>query len=1296
MATSPQAQSPDPNKVPAGVSPADWQGIKAAYESSRHAIEAQPDASHRAHNPGQAWTTTFDGRGFNVVPDQGHWTWGLELKGAGDRAPKQRVEGTRLSYIWDKSLTEWFINDERGLEQGWTINGPPEHQSGSLKLELGVRGGLQPEVSADSRSLTFRDEQGQCVVNYGGLKAWDADGKVLDAHFAIPAHGGIALTVDVAGARYPVTIDPVAQLAYLKASNTGAGDQFGSGVAISGDTVVVGAQYEDSAATGVNGSQVDNSLAESGAAYIFVKSGGIWSQQAYLKAHNTGLADSFGCRVAISGDTVVVGATAERSNATGVNGNAADNSVISAGAAYVFTRTGTTWSQQAYLKPANIQTAGLFGGAVAVSGDTVLVGASGDCSAATGVNGSPDGTGAPTSGAAYIFTRTGTTWTQQAYLKASNTGGGDGFGEVVALSGNTAVIGAKREASNGTGINGNQLNDSAWGSGAVYIFTRNGTTWSQQAYVKASNAQADDFFGYDIGLSGDLLVVGAPGEDSNATGVNGDQANNTRSWTGAAYLFRRNAGVWSQEAYLKSSNPEIDDAFGGGVAVSGNAVLIRASGEDSNATGVNGNQTDNSLVDAGAVYLFKRAGTTWFQHSYLKGGAPVAHEFGAALALEGQMALISALSDSSALTGVGAGPVGNAAPSSGAAYLFDIQDRYDLTVVAPNGLVSGGGTYNADATATLTATANPGYLFSGWSGDASGSTNPLQVLMNANKTISAIFVPDTSDADGDGLSAHLEATVYGSNPLLADTDSDGLSDAWEVGRGRFSIIEGSFTWAQARADARSRGGDLASFPDEHRWNRAMEALGQNPFDNYTGLWIGASDATTEGSWTWVNGEAFSYSRWGTGRPSSTTGNTLDFVELSGGAGAEIGKWYDRSSTTVRDAYLLEAGYATDPKVADADGDGLNDGAEQAAGSSPFLTDTDGDGLTDPQEVNLTHTNPKLADSDNDGTSDAAEDLDLDGLGNLAEIAQHGTNPLIADTDADGLNDGTEANYPGSYYQVLTGSFTYPQAAADAATKYGRVAAFPNPAEYTRMAAEARKLTNAHLWIGLSDFAAEGMWVWTDASTANYTRWSPGQPDGGTTENQVVILQSSLQWADAVAAFAAGGYIFELTGLNPLAADTDGDGLSDAVEINTTQSNPQRADTDSDGLSDGAEVNTHQTSPLKADTDEDGLADRAEIEVHYSNPNLKDSDGDGFDDLFEVNTGFNPALASSTPDAQSKLLTAVEFRFNAANGATYRIEASSNLEDWTIIESDIVGEGAVVTRFYSIENQSQRYFRARRN
>ena len=247
------------------------------------------------------------------------------------------------------------------------------------------------------------------------------------------------LTTNESAKPAALAADDIAQQAYLKASNTDANDRFGHAVAVSGDTVVVAADYESSNATGVNGDQSDNSAFVAGAAYVFVRNGTTWSQQAYLKASNTELGDQFGHAVAVSGDTVVIGANFESSNATGVNGNQSDNSASEAGAAYVFVRNGTTWSQQAYLKASNTDAGDSFGISVAVSGDTVVVGADLESSNATGVNGNQSDNSADSAGAAYVFVRNGTTWSQQAYLKASNTDAGDAFGISVSISGGTVV-----------------------------------------------------------------------------------------------------------------------------------------------------------------------------------------------------------------------------------------------------------------------------------------------------------------------------------------------------------------------------------------------------------------------------------------------------------------------------------------------------------------------------------------------------------------------------------------------------------------------------------------------------------------------------------------------------------------------------------------------------------------------------------------------------------------------------------------------------------------------------------------
>jgi hypothetical protein len=524
--------------------------------------------------------------------------------------------GGHVAYAWEDALTEWYVNDRRGLEHGYTVHARPVEASGPLVLALAIRGGLVPALSADGRDVRFVDTSGRELLTYTGLAVIDAERKALAAGWQW-SEGELRLKVDDHGARYPLTIDPIVQVAYLKASNAEFQDNFGGSVSVSGDTLVVGAHGEDSNATGVNGDESNNSAATSGAAYVFVRNGTTWSQQAYLKASNTEAFDNFGISVSISGDTIVVGAPAEDSSATGVNGNQGDNSAPGAGAAYVFVRSGTTWSQQAYLKASNTGLQDRFGETVSVQGNTIVVGAYLEDSNARGVNGNQSNDLATDSGAAYVFLRSGTTWSQQAYLKASNTGANDFFGLSVAVNGQTIVVAAEGEDSNATGVNGDQSNNTFISSGAAYVFVRSGTTWSQEAYLKASNTDAADHFGGrgpethgpSVAVNGTTIVVGAWGEDSNATGVNGNQSDNSAANSGAAYVFVRNGTTWSQQAYLKASNTERIDQFGVSVSVSFDTAVVGADTEDG----------DNNLrVDSGAAYVFTRNGATWSQQAYLK------------------------------------------------------------------------------------------------------------------------------------------------------------------------------------------------------------------------------------------------------------------------------------------------------------------------------------------------------------------------------------------------------------------------------------------------------------------------------------------------------------------------------------------------------------------------------------------------------------------------------------------------------------------------------------------------------
>lgn len=257
-------------QLPHGLRLVDWTQIQAEYQRHRHA--AFPDASgFHARSFEQQWLSHFDGRGFTVTPDGATYRWGLELIGVVGMAHVSTFVN-RINYQWSADLDEWYVNDSRGLEHGFTLRAPrPE-------IRLNVRGGLRARTSGTG--LEFVDDSGTPRMKYTGLAAWDADGQKLPAQMTVDS-GQVVLSVNDHGARYPVTIDPIAQQAYLKASNTGYLNVFGNSVAVSGDTVVVGSQTEASSATGVNGDQSIRNAAFSGAAYVFVRSGATWTQQAY-------------------------------------------------------------------------------------------------------------------------------------------------------------------------------------------------------------------------------------------------------------------------------------------------------------------------------------------------------------------------------------------------------------------------------------------------------------------------------------------------------------------------------------------------------------------------------------------------------------------------------------------------------------------------------------------------------------------------------------------------------------------------------------------------------------------------------------------------------------------------------------------------------------------------------------------------------------------------------------------------------------------------------------------------------
>lgn len=344
-----------------------------------------------------------------------------------------------------------------------------------------------------------------------------------------------------------------AQQAKLVAADSGVMYSAGPRVAVSGDTAVIGAPYDDPAAG-----------EDSGSAYIFVLHGTSWAQQARLTASDAAAGDLFGSSVTVVGDTVVIGASGDDHAAGG-----------SAGSAYVFVRSGSTWIEQAKLTASDGQPFAFFGGAIAMSGETALIGARLD-----------DGGAGTYSGSAYVFVRRGTTWSEEAKLIASDGASGDYFGYAVALSGDTAVVGAAYDDVDGKSD-----------SGSAYVFTRTGAIWSEQAKLTPPTVSTEDYFGLSVAVSGDDLVVGAPYDDSPGA-LDG----------GTAYIFTRSGTSWSQQAKLVASDASWWNHFGRSVALSGEMVLIGTPEGMPAITGLTGDAP-------GTAYVFSRHDTSWVQQA---------------------------------------------------------------------------------------------------------------------------------------------------------------------------------------------------------------------------------------------------------------------------------------------------------------------------------------------------------------------------------------------------------------------------------------------------------------------------------------------------------------------------------------------------------------------------------------------------------------------------------------------------------------------------------------------------------
>ena len=566
-------------------------------------------------------------------------------------------------------------NDPKVLRFTWTGDGLSAGDHFSLQVDpdgssgfTAVAGGSNIDIEDTSFDLEIPVHLTDWVNAEYRIEVQADDNSVLDSF-------DLLLVNEMA------SVDPIG---YFKSNNTQAGDQFGYSVAISDDglTMAVGANYEDGNAR------------DSGAVYVFVKSGNQWSFQEYLKASNPGIEDKFGSAIALSldGNTLAVGAPGESSNGVGVDSGVDNNLASNSGAVYVFTRVGSGWSQQAFVKPSNTRSSQEFGGDLDISSDgsSLIVGAEGEASSATGVNGDDTLFNAGGAGAAYVFNRVGVNWSQNAYLKASNAEIADKFGHSVSISKDGAVlaVGAINEDSAATDINGTESDNNVSFSGAVYVFRKNiSDEWVQNAYVKSSNTGTQAQFGSSIDLNtdGSFMAVGSSGEKSASTGIDGDQSLSTSAGYGAVYLFSFDGTDWSQDYYVKANFMLPGSYFGAGVALSsdGDKLFVSAPGEESRSDGIDSDASDTSGNDVGAAYAFELTNGIWAQTSYIKSSnSDSSDNFGGdytvnnntrgsiAVSADGKTLAVGAYGEGSSSIGINGVQNDNSASRAGAVYLY--------------------------------------------------------------------------------------------------------------------------------------------------------------------------------------------------------------------------------------------------------------------------------------------------------------------------------------------------------------------------------------------------------------------------------------------------------------------------------------------------------------------------------------------------------------------------------------------------------------------------------------------------
>lgn len=546
--------------------------LATAPASLRDAVNSQMEkAPHQLGASYSASGVELHGSGFVLQVGRGSVSRGSSL----DLVTAKLERHTDAATYGVGNVTESFHSTSSGIEQTIHVARRPEgNQRLSVRVPLT---GLVAEGSG--AAINLRDRAGAVVADYSDLRVTDAKGRSFPATMVATLGGSaIAIRVNDRAAKYPLTIDPT----WSSVSWDGISEPswFGMSVAISGSTAVIGAP------------------GGYGAAYVLTESSlGGWSEVADLTASDGYLNQRFGISVAISGSTIAVGASNE---AYGY-----------AGAVYVFTGSGSSWTQQAELTASDETADDAFGGQLVLSGSTLAVGAANKNSS---------------EGSVYIFSGSGSSWTQETEFSTGDAGAYLGLS--LAISGSTIFAGAPHQTVGG-------VDD----VGAAYVLTESGSSWSEAAEIDGSDTEEYLYFGGSLSVSGSSLAVGSGGSTD----------------LGQVFIYSGSGSSWAQSSELDQSLPSGNGQdWGRDVALSGSTLVVSA------------DLYGGSHAYQGAAYIYTLNGSTWTQTNLLvPPGDTANYQFGGAMVMSGSLLLVGAshygYSDGAAYFVT---PIGGAAPAA--------------------------------------------------------------------------------------------------------------------------------------------------------------------------------------------------------------------------------------------------------------------------------------------------------------------------------------------------------------------------------------------------------------------------------------------------------------------------------------------------------------------------------------------------------------------------------------------------------------------------------------------------------